>query len=315
MPPAPDPGPDHEPDPACAALVLTGGTAARLGGADKAGLSHEGRRFLDRALAAVEGLEVVVVGDPVADVSDVRFVRESPPGGGPGAGLLAGLDALDPSVEAVVVLAVDMPLVTTSTVARLRSAYAGDGVLLVDGDGRRQYLCGVYRVASLRAAAPPPGERDGLPVRRLLAGLDLAELAAAGGEAHDVDTWPDLDALATVASRSVATRSVASGTESRQHGRVNLHDWIDELCDALDIEVEVDEALVLDLARDAAHQVDRPAAPITTFLLGYAAAKADGDVAEVERLAGIATALAQRWDKTADDLAHEDDDVTSVDTE
>ena len=34
---------------------------------------------------------------------------------------------------------------------------------------------------------------------------------------------------------------------------MNLHDWIDELCDVLDIEVEVDEALILDLARDAAH--------------------------------------------------------------
>ena len=44
-------------------------------------------------------------------------------------------------------------------------------------------------------------------------------------------------------------------------GLVNLHDWIDELCDVLDIETEVDEALVLDLARDAAHNVERRAAP------------------------------------------------------
>lgn len=93
---------------------------------------------------------------------------------------------------------------------------------------------------------------------------------------------------------------------------VDLHDWIDELCDVLDLEVELDEALVLDLARDAAHLVERPAAPITTFLLGYAAAQAGGDVAETERLAGLATALAQRWDKTPDDLAHEDDDVTGA---
>ena len=31
---------------------------------------------------------------------------------------------------------------------------------------------------------------------------------------------------------------------------MTLHDWIDELCDALDIEAEVDEGLILDLARD-----------------------------------------------------------------
>lgn len=91
-------------------------------------------------------------------------------------------------------------------------------------------------------------------------------------------------------------------------GKVNLHDWIDELCDVLDVEIDLDEALVLDLARDAAHNVARPAAPITTFLLGYAAAQQDGDPATVERLAGAASELALRWDKSAYDVAHEDDD-------
>ena len=90
---------------------------------------------------------------------------------------------------------------------------------------------------------------------------------------------------------------------------MNLHDWIDELCDELDIEVEVDEALVLDLARDAAHRVERPAAPISTFLLGYAAARSDGSPVELERLAGLASALALRWDKSPEEIAHEDDVV------
>ena len=86
---------------------------------------------------------------------------------------------------------------------------------------------------------------------------------------------------------------------------MNLHDWIDELCDELDIEVEVDEALVLDLARDAAHQVERRAAPISTFLLGYAAGSTDADQEELERLAGLAAALALRWDKSPDELVDE----------
>lgn len=90
--------------------------------------------------------------------------------------------------------------------------------------------------------------------------------------------------------------------------RVNLHDWIDELCDALDIEIDLDEALILDVARDAAHNVARPAAPISTFLLGYAAARYDGDPEAIERLAGAASDLALRWDKSEYDVAHEDDD-------
>lgn len=89
---------------------------------------------------------------------------------------------------------------------------------------------------------------------------------------------------------------------------VNLHDWIDELCDVLDVEIDLDESLVLDVAREAAHGVQRPAAPLTTFLLGYAAARSEGDPDELERLAGAAMDLARRWDKSADQLAHEDDD-------
>jgi len=78
-----------------------------------------------------------------------------------------------------------------------------------------------------------------------------------------------------------------------------LHDWIDELCDVLDVEAEVDEALVLDVARAAAHSVQRPAAPITTYLLGYAAALHGADPSEVEALAGRATLLANGWDRPA----------------
>ena len=75
---------------------------------------------------------------------------------------------------------------------------------------------------------------------------------------------------------------------------MNLHDWIDELCDVLDIDTEVDEALVLDLAKVAADNVERQAAPITTYLLGYAAGSQDADPEDIEKLA----ARAQRWPRS-----------------
>ena len=90
---------------------------------------------------------------------------------------------------------------------------------------------------------------------------------------------------------------------------MTLHDWIDELCDALDIDVEIDEGIVLDLARDAAHAVERPAAPITTYLLGYAAALAGGSPEKVEELAARATELAEKWG------GEEDDDFDEVEVE
>lgn len=90
-------------------------------------------------------------------------------------------------------------------------------------------------------------------------------------------------------------------------GVVNLHDWIDELIDVLDLETEVDEGLVLDLARVAAHNVVRPAAPITTYLLGYAAGSQDANPEQIEALAARAQRLAESWDRPAD--APDPDDV------
>jgi len=96
-------------------------------------------------------------------------------------------------------------------------------------------------------------------------------------------------------------------------GSVNLHDWIDELSDVLDVDTEVDEALVLDLARISAHQVEKVAAPITTYLLGYAAAMQGADDPEsLESLAGRATALAEQWERPA---GAPDPDVAAVEVE
>lgn len=99
---------------------------------------------------------------------------------------------------------------------------------------------------------------------------------------------------------------------------VNLHDWIDELCDVLDVEAEVDEGLLLDLARAAAHNVTRPAAPITTYLVGYAAGLRDANPEAIEKLAARAQALADGWDRPAgaadpDDIDDEVPDDAGVD--
>ena len=52
--------------------------------------------------------------------------------------------------------------------------------------------------------------------------------------------------------------------------------WVDELRVALGVHDEIDVDEILDLARDAAHDVERRAAPITTFLVGLAAGRGEG---------------------------------------
>ncbi|WP_122815983.1 DUF6457 domain-containing protein [Nocardioides pantholopis] len=80
---------------------------------------------------------------------------------------------------------------------------------------------------------------------------------------------------------------------------MNLHDWIDELCDVLDLDEEIDEGLVLDLARVVAHSVERPAAPVTAYLLGLAAGSRGADPEAIEALAARAQLLAENWQRPA----------------
>ena len=72
-----------------------------------------------------------------------------------------------------------------------------------------------------------------------------------------------------------------------------LDEWVAELAAALGVEPDAaDIAVLLDVARDAAHAVARPAAPLTTFLVGLAAGANGGGAAAVSDAAAIAQRLA-----------------------
>jgi len=60
----------------------------------------------------------------------------------------------------------------------------------------------------------------------------------------------------------------------------------------LDVPALPDIETILDVARDAAHNVERPAAPITTYLLGYAVAQG----ADPRTVADAMSRLAQGFD-------------------
>lgn len=172
-------------------MVLAGGAASRLGGADKPAVEIGGVSLLDRVLAALPtGCRVVVVGPPRPVARPVTWTREDPPGGGPAAGLAAGLPLT--SAPYVAVLACDLPFLRPATVAALAAAAAGrDGALLVDAGGRDQPLCGVYSRAALAgglAVEPAP-----VSIRGLLAGLDLGRLTDTAGASVDCDTPADVD--------------------------------------------------------------------------------------------------------------------------
>lgn len=67
-----------------------------------------------------------------------------------------------------------------------------------------------------------------------------------------------------------------------------MDEWIAAVCRELEISPDVDVPALLDIARDAAHAVERPAAPVTTFLAGWAIAQGADPQDVSARLAGLA---------------------------
>jgi molybdopterin-guanine dinucleotide biosynthesis protein A len=185
-----------------AAVVLAGGRARRLDGVDKPALTAGGRSLLDGVLEACRGARPIVVVGPARPVAApaagaVRWAREEPPHGGPLAALVAGLPVVPPVAELTAVLAADLANLRPHTMTLLRRALRGaaGGAVLVDDTGRPQWLCGVWRTATLRAAVAAAGDpRDGA-VRAVLAPLAPLLVAAEPGAAFDVDTPDDLRAL------------------------------------------------------------------------------------------------------------------------
>ncbi|MGW4031920.1 NTP transferase domain-containing protein [Streptomyces sp. NPDC004838] len=276
------------------AIVLAGGAARRLGGADKPALSVGGRTLLDRVLAACRGAgRTVVVGDRRPTTRPVVWALEDPPGGGPVAALDAGTRQIGPEAGAVLVLSADLPFLDGRTVRRLLETLHASGreaALLIDADGREQPLVAAYRTEPLRREiallATEYGSLGGLPLRLLTQELDLVPVGAETFASFDCDTWDDI---------------AAARARIREHGNV-LDEWITSVKDELGIDLDVDTKLLLDLARDAAHGVARPAAPLTTFLVGYAAASArEGGPEAVAEAARKATALALRWAEESTD--------------
>lgn len=185
--------------PAWDAVVIAGGRARRLGGVSKPDVLLAGRRLIDHTLTATAGArEVVVVGPAAVAPPGVRVTQEEPPGGGPVAGLAAGVAALPVGSALVLVLACDVPRAAGAVdalLAALTKDETADAAALVDADGRVQSLVALYRRGPLEAAlvrVVQDGGPAGTPMRALLAGLALHPVPDRGEFGVDVDTWPDL---------------------------------------------------------------------------------------------------------------------------
>lgn len=158
--------------------------------------------MLDRVLkATASATATVVVGPSRATIRPVSWTAEEPAGGGPVAGVVAGLAfGVEPLVG---VFSCDLPWLEAEDVARLVNGVGGlggadgvggvdglDGFGLRDSSGHGQRLATVYRRTALTAAAAL-GDGRHRAVRELVAGLRL-DWTAPTRAGDDADSWADL---------------------------------------------------------------------------------------------------------------------------
>jgi hypothetical protein len=74
-----------------------------------------------------------------------------------------------------------------------------------------------------------------------------------------------------------------------------LQDWLAALLRDLGLDDALDMRLLLELSREVAHAVERPAAPLTTYVLGLAVAREPAGGRTAAELAERVSALVGTW--------------------
>jgi molybdenum cofactor guanylyltransferase len=186
--------------PRITAVVLAGGSSQRFR-PDKLAQLVDDEPLLNRVIASLPEEFVVVVVGSVRDVArPVIFTSEDPPGGGPAAGLVAGVRrALAEPSDAIVTLPADAPLAgqaASTLLSRLEDESSTQAVVGVDAHGREQPLQLALRPAAAEALVEVagPGGAAGVSARRLLDALrpDLVGEELAPAEVWDIDTREQL---------------------------------------------------------------------------------------------------------------------------
>lgn len=263
-------------------IVVAGGKASRMDGLDKAmlPLGSDGNALLADVIRSCPG-KVFVVGYPRnldATSNDLTtWVPDLNPGGGPAAGIWSGLQNV--TSEYVFISAADQTLNAETVNALVQAASGHDGAWAIRRDGSGQPLCACVRTEKLRKLLEPTQGVNQSPLR-LLSSLNMVGVNVNPDQVVDFDTWQD------VAKAVKGSEAMDQITQM----------WMARVATLLDVDPhEVLTSELLDLTRDVAHGVERKSAPLTTFLLGYAAGKESLNPDEVRKLIETVSNAVAEW--------------------
>ncbi|KHS51355.1 MobA-like NTP transferase domain containing protein [Brevibacterium linens] len=210
------------------AVILSGGRSSRFGGTHKPGVELDGTPVIARILSAVveaaPEADIWVAGETdglsEADRERAKAVREEPKFGGPLAGIAAAVDGIDesgagPEEPAVtLIVAGDMPLVTSAHLRDLIAACAQSGAPAVgyDDRGSMQFLCAAWPGSLLRRRLQEIGDPTDRAVKLLYRDLDTVRVDVDPGQLLDFDTPEEFD---RVRSRLAQGAAPSEGRASR----------------------------------------------------------------------------------------------------
>ncbi len=172
--------------------VLAAGSGSRMG-APKAVLRVDGARLVDRAVAALKQggcVEVLAVVRAGVDVADARVVVNAEPDRGMRSSLALAVDATGAEADALAVLLVDLPGVSTDAVRAVVTAWQPGRVAVASYQGSRGHPT-VMAPQSWRAALDRAGPDEGARTY-LAAHPELVDEIEVEGDPSDLDTPEDL---------------------------------------------------------------------------------------------------------------------------
>lgn len=246
-------------------IIVAGGKSARMNYVDKLNLPLGGSTLLEIAIANAVGSTLLST-NADKTFEKIKTVKDLVSGGGPAVGVWSCLQFVD--AEYVLLLAADQPFIgnylnylVTQAISHKSGAW-----LKVDGELQPYASCVKSSLLS-EALTDAQGVRQSM--KKLLDSLDLSQISVTTKGVWDIDTWADyFYALGQVSEKSAMTE-----------------EWIQTLSQQLNLNIDfLDKEDILDLTREVAHNIERKAAPLTTFLLGYLAGKNDLGKEEISKL-------------------------------
>lgn len=235
-------------------IIVAGGKSARMNYVDKLNLPFANTNLLEISIAAAKG-NTYLSTNLNKKFKNIVSVKDLFPEGGPAVGVWSCLQYI--KSEYVLLLAADQPFITKFLDQLIDKATKHSvGAWLRVNDQPQPYASCVKTQILYDALKDSQGIN--VSMRNLLLSSNLFQIPITVKGVWDIDTWADyFYALGEVNEKSAMTE-----------------EWIETLSQQLNLEIDfLDKEEILDLTREVAHNIERKAAPLTTFLLGYLAGK------------------------------------------